>query len=242
MRSSTNLSRSFWPWGYSSEYLLKGEIAHGGLPALVGGSINQILPSRMYLGGFIDDIKGCDLESQDYKDTPLNREGVVEELMLIEGRSYEVPEEQTSQDEDELLKEIPFEPFKLHLLTCFDQFVGWGHIRHKVELVRHGSAVQQIELDRIAQTPGFKIDHFRISLELFRSKFTGWFGFAPIADQRFVLDATTSAIELSIIAEGLRKKRDLPLVSKGVFNNLAIVFRNVFSFDLRADYLKSVDI
>jgi hypothetical protein len=216
-------------------------MVEGGISKLVDRCLNHLLPERLFISKQIEDIKGFDRKPLEGEEIPLNGRGGVEELIYVAGKIREVDEETKEDLESQDSTEMPVEPFALTLITSFKSFKGYGHIIHDVSLSRCTDSQQPIDLRTIGCSPNIELCHFRTGMELFRSRYAGRFGIAPIADQRFSIEATPSDFKLSIVAESLKNRQELPLSKDGYFERLSTLFHEFIGFDLKADYHRLAD-
>jgi hypothetical protein len=243
MQSSLKISRSFWEWRYSSEYLLSGKIDQDGLSKLVDQCLNHLLPQQLFISNQIEDIKGFDRKPLGGEELPLNDRGVLEELVYVAGHIREIEEEKEEDTEEAGSGEstVRVVPFALSLITSFKEFKGYQHIVHDVSLSRHTDSLEPIDLRTVGSTPNVELSHFRAGLEFFQNRYFAMLGVSPIADQRFSIEATSTHFNLSIVAESLKNKQVLPLTKDRFFEKLSLLFNELFGFDLKADYLELAD-
>lgn len=229
MQSTFSTKRRFLIPGHTVNYLFESPLPPFILPDLADRCIKNLLGPIVKKGSALTDIKGRDpqrlLTTVEGNLTPQG-----EELCFVAGKLLTLEDAKT-----------PYKPFTVSLLTNFLDFQGPHHIRHTTEERKSAILPRSFPLTDIGRAVLIEINHLRIGLELFRSRFfSGMLGFAPTVNQVLLIEANRDSIKVNIQCETVQRKEALPFEKDNILKALDGILNSLLGFKLIEDYVEKL--
>lgn len=233
MHGALSFSRRLIPWGFDCRIELSIDAPKDGLGTVCDSAIHQLLPAGALHSEAITDIKGRDAQQILDASAPASLLPKGEELFFVAGRTA-TPEEELPAVTPEKLTE----PFAFTISSAFEGFIGAHHIVHRTALERRGACADFIDVQRVGRIWPLVIDRFRLGLQLFRSRRTLAFGYAPSAERTVLIDADQTAIRILIEIERLNSKDLAAVLSDDIVRTVDSIVQRACGEDLAA-FLRS---
>lgn len=232
MAASLEIKRSFLPFGFSANY--RYEITP---PAYFISALTDKLLSRLVLPlkdnkGTLTDLKGRESSSALTYELLPAIEPLADELLLIQGKVF-LPLSEKAREYEGLEENL----FSLALTTSFLEFSGAHHIINSLRERREGSLPDFVNLQSVARIFPVQIDYVRVGLETFQSRLiSAMLGFAPSVEQSITLEYNEKRMIIKILAEGLRKRDELPFSHNALLETISAALKDYANFDLKEHY------
>jgi len=200
--------RTYFPFGFLKEFHGSFSITAESLPRLCSSCIKKLLP-EISSGEFsLTDVKGGDarsgfshLTSGEFQ----NYGPAQDEILLLAGEFRNFDGEGNEK----------ISSFSITVCTRFKEFQGAHHIVHSVTVTPLGEFPDDLSpiacLLNLDLIKDLTIHAFRISMDLFSSRFTSVLGFAPVALDHLLIEVSPTEGLLSLKSEGVKDKAALPL-------------------------------
>lgn len=200
MESSLDLHRQLLPPGYAAEYRLRCPLPRHRMAVLADLLLTTVVPPAALRGEALVDCKGRDAQPP-AAEVPERWRPRGEELFFAAGKLT------VGSGEAARLEE-----FAAAVHSSFLAFEGAHHIRHATETIRSRELPSFVPLPALGRVFPLELTALRAGLELFESRrFSVSLGFTPIVTQSLWIECYDNTLYLTITAEGLRPRSELPL-------------------------------
>ena len=235
MRSKLEITRTLIPWGYACRYEVDLEVNTQQLSCLAQMVIRDLIPSAVFHGEELIDIRGHEIPSLLFEDTPERLQPHREELFFLAGEAV-VPPEEGSRSSEQDLKPRPFE---LRINTTFSAFKGSKHIVHEATVTYDWPLPPAFPLTELIPILSPQIECLRFGVDLFKGRFlSGLLGYSPVVTDTLQIEARPGQAALLILSESIKRRADLPLQQKGWFERTEAILRESCAFEMGPDYLQ----
>ncbi len=205
-------ARQLFSFGYLVTEERRADLALGGLSLLIDAIISSVIPPEVLRLEPIIDMKGGDPADTS---SILSHTPCPEELFFVAG---------TFPRYDSESRTIADEQFSFCLSTAFSSFKGAAHICHSVTLQERGTLssiipVHQL-LPRLGRAFPLVPTCLRLSLDLFEGHFFSYFGFAPVATQHVLIEATRETVRVRMVCENAPTRDSAPIRDGGLYRKI----------------------
>lgn len=235
---SLKIRRTFLPWGYGIEYCFNSQLDQKKLNRLTAGCINRIIPELGRPNDEIEDLKGLQVSRLSLTQLSLPQ-SPSNEIFFLSASMPPLPSDAQDEASEEQQESAP--PLKLHLSvrTEYKGLLKKGHVAHRLAISRSPAVPNEIFIRDLIELPDVTIDYFSLGAEIFYPQFfSSALGLAPLATEKFSMQASAEKLTMTIESVGLKNRNTLPLQKNQLFNKLSKLLTATLDFDLTSDYLK----
>ncbi|MBN8549319.1 MAG: hypothetical protein J0M12_08405 [Deltaproteobacteria bacterium] len=223
MNSSLVTKCAYLPLGYRCEYRATLTSKEVYLPDFIDSTLRSLVECLVLKTSPIVNLKGRDQRNLIDPNIPATLLPSADEFCFIGGEITSSPK-------------TPGQEFAVAVNSKFIANEKSHHMLHVCEIERR-SFPADIKIEDIGRLPALHIKHFRLGFDIFESRFlSSLIGLIPTVSQTLLVEATEQSCEISISAEGLKKRQELPLQRHEIWDRLRNALLDTLHFDIEADY------
>lgn len=171
----------------------------------------------------VSNMKGRDQRNLMAVGTPPRFLPSADEFLFVYGKIVGAPRDVEGQD------------FSVEVTSTFLPS-EYKEMLHAPELKVKGLPESAV-VEKIGRVIPLRIQRFRMGFDIFQASLSSsFFGSVPTVTQTLLVEADERRCDVSINADGLKSRDQLPLTQDQIFERLGVALRKVFQFDLAADY------
>jgi hypothetical protein len=231
MNGKLELKRDWLFGGYTSRYLLEHNcsLSEQQKAQFAWSLLHKVVPVDARRGKILRNIKGRDPNNLIQKNILSSQLPTQDEIFYLSGTIID----DTEEDEEETIQKSKF---LYYINTNFHGFIGNSFIDHKASIHTSGPVPEFLGLSSFLETDELSIDTIRLGLDIFSARRLSFLGLAPLVTQTFLLELNGQTLNLQITAERLATKNELPISEQSLIISINDVLKEIFSFDIEADY------
>jgi hypothetical protein len=237
MKSTLDLRKRFWFFGFNCEYQLEQELQDGQIPDLADRLLGMIAQDYLKPGSVIQDVKGRDPLNMIDTTTAAELWPKGDEMLFLTGQVFHSGDEDGGESSLKGPEMIERQPFQVRVQSKFKEFPGANHIAFDLLEQRAGDLPEFVKVQHLGHVFPLEIDYFRIGLDLYQSQFiSNMMGASPTVNRTLLVECSRKRLLIKISDESLKQRDDLPLQKDDLFSRLGVILKDLFAFDLADDY------
>jgi hypothetical protein len=225
------VSRNWLFGGYTAEVNIMQSLATSQLPSLVE-KVSSALKPHLTQRNARNELK--DIKGREPHEAPLLSAAPApsgEELLLISGKIATEP-----RDDD-----FNWEPFQFSCHTQFERFEDPRSIIHRAITSKTDSIPQWLPWWMLGSAAPIKLEHFRLGLEFFTSRFVlTRLSFTPIVSETLLIEADQNRLAIKLRTERPYWKPCNPFGNIAILRKISEALTEILGVSLEGEFVREL--